>query len=172
MSTYEYKDLFLKAQANGKYNMFVFDIVNSKMMDTNTRLIADKKMKELMLKMYSAIKEIEIKTNKKIIIDDDGIVSYYSHDYKNVYKGFGMLIEPFVYGDTFGFTIYRDSFDKNAIYNLYEFYKKELEIDFEFHAIDGYYETNKWEEGNLLFFRGYCIDMLSNYHKSKKNLNK
>ena len=38
--------------------------------------------------------------------------------------------------------------------------------------IDGYYETNKWEEGNLLFFRGYCIDMLSNYHKSKKNLNK
>ena len=61
MSTYEYKDLFLKAQANGKYNMFVFDIVNSKMMDTNTRLIADKKMKELMLKMYSAIKEIEIK---------------------------------------------------------------------------------------------------------------
>ena len=36
-----------------------------------------------------------------------------------------------------------------------EKYKQELNIPFEFHLADGYYETNKWEEGSELFFRGY-----------------
>ena len=49
---------------------------------------------------------------------------------------------------------------------IYEKCKRKLNIDFQFHTINGYYETNNWEEGNELFFRGYCIDILSNYHKN------
>ena len=50
--------------------------------------------------------------------------------------------------------------------SIYQKYKQELNISFDFHLADAYYETNKWEEGTELFFRGYCIDILSNYHKN------
>ena len=33
------------------------------------------------------------------------------------------------------------------------------------HLADGYSETNNYEEGNEKYFRGYCIDLLSNLHK-------
>ena len=73
--------------------------------------------------------------------------------------------EPFIFADTFGFTAYRDSISSEEVLFLYQKCKKELNIDFDFHIKDGYYETNKYEEGNKLFFRGYLIDILSNYHK-------
>ena len=31
--------------------------------------------------------------------------------------------------------------------------------------IFGYYETDDWTEGQDKYFRGYCIDLLSNLHK-------
>lgn len=164
MSTYEYYDLFLKSQTSGKYHMFVFDIIDSKQMDKKTRQIATEKMIELMLKIYNSIKEIEIKTNKKILVTGiDDILPYEDRNKTN--RKFGMLFEPFLFADTFGFTIYKNSLPKEKIINIYQKHKNELNIQFNFHINDGYYETNKYEEGNTLFFRGYCIDILSNYHK-------
>ena len=61
----------------------------------------------------------------------------------------------------FGFTIYKDSLDKEVIYYLYEKYKEELKIDFNFHVADGFYETNDYCEGQTKYFRGYCIELLS-----------
>ena len=74
----------------------------------------------------------------------------------------------------FGFTIYRDSLDKEEIYYIYEYYKNILEIDFEIHIADGFYETNDYSLGNKLYFRGYCMDLLSTLHKkeTQKELNK
>ena len=43
--------------------------------------------------------------------------------------------------------------------------KEYLQIPFDFHIADGYYETNNWVEGKDKYFRGYCIDLLSNLHK-------
>lgn len=168
MSTSEYFDLYEKAQTNGKYNMFCFDIVDSKKMSSQSRQVAQNEMIKLMLKMYSDIKEIELKTNKKILVTNDGIVQY---GYTSLNK-IGMLVEPFILGDMFGFTVYRDSIEKELILELYKKNKEELKIDFDFHIKDGYYETNKYEEGNILFFRGYCIDILSNYHKEYFNVKK
>ena len=57
-----------------------------------------------------------------------------------------MKQEPFKIGDMFGFTIYRDSLDKDTILSIYEYFKCSLDIDFEYHLADGYYETNNYEE--------------------------
>lgn len=65
MSTFEYYDMFRERQDKGKYHMFVFDIVNSKKMDLQTRINATYQMEKLMLNMYNTIKLIEEKENKK-----------------------------------------------------------------------------------------------------------
>lgn len=164
MSTYEYTDMFIERQDKGEYHMFVFDIVGSKKMTPETRRRAQVQMEELMQKIYSKIKQIEINSKTKIlVIGIDGIVPY--EERQKVNNKFGMLFEPWLFGDTFGFTIYKNSLPKETILSIYKKYKQELNITFDFHVADAYYETNKWEEGSELFFRGYCMDILSNYHK-------
>lgn len=164
MSTYEYTDMFIESQNKGKYHMFVFDIIGSKKLDFEIRRKGQIQMEELMNKIYNEIKQIEELSQTKILVMDiDGIVPY-EESQRVMYK-FGMLFEPWIFGDAFGFTIYRNSLPKEVILAIYKKYKQELNIPFDFHIADGYYETNKWEEGTELFFRGYCIDILSNYHK-------
>ncbi len=144
--------------------MFVFDICGSKKMDQQTRYRASIEIEKLMYKIYNEIKEIEKhQKNKILVINIDGIVPY-EERYKAMHK-FGMLFEPFLFADTFGFTIYRNSLPKEKILSIYKKYKQELNITFDFHIAEAYYETNKWEEGAEYFFRGYCMDILSNYHK-------
>lgn len=164
MSTYEYYDMFIERQDKGNYHMFVFDIKDSKKMDKEKRKNASIQMQQLMHKIYNEIKEIERLSKTKILITNiDGIVPY--EERNKVMNKFGMLFEPFLFADTFGFTIYKNTLSKETILSIYEKYKQELNITFDFHIADAYYETNKWEEGNKYFFRGYCIDILSNYHK-------
>ena len=171
MSTFEYNDLYLKCQDTGIYHIFTFDMIGSKNMPSSYRREAQTKMNKLMTRMYKTIERIEETTNKKILVFDNDFVTYKSQ--KN-YKGFGFKQEPFLFGDTFGFTIYRDNLDREIIYDIYEYYKKELEIDFDFHLADGYYETHDYSKGNKEYFRGYCIDLLSTLHKEdiKKVLDK
>ena len=162
MATIEYNDLFLLCQDTGIYHMFTFDIVGSKKMDGNTRKIAQEKIIKLMRSIYQVIYEIQEKTGKRILVFDDDFVTF---DSGLPVKGFGMKQEPFLFGDTFGFTIYRDSLDKDVILNIYEYFRVGLNIDFELHINDGYYEPNDYGEGNKKYFRGYCCDLLANYHK-------
>ena len=174
MATFEYNELYLACQNTGIYHIFVFDIVNSKEMSYDYRKEAQNKMIKLMLSIYKTIQEIEITYNRKILVFEQDFVSFESHEN---YKGFGFKQEPFLFGDTFGFTIYRDSLDTDTIYYIYEYSKKELGIDFDFHIADGYYETNEYCEGNTKYFRGYCMDLLSVFHKTNtkkelENLNK
>lgn len=164
MSTFEYNDLYLKCQDTAKYHMFVFDIVESKRMSKEERVIAQNKMIKLMTRIYKTIEKIQETTNRKILVFEEDFVAYESG---KDFKGFGLKIEPFLFADTFGFTIYRDSLDKDVIYYIYEYFKKSLDIDFEFHVQNGYYETNDFVEGIYKYFRGYCIDILSNLHKKE-----
>jgi len=168
MSTFEYNDLFIKAQEIGNYHVFVFDIVDSKKMNNKERYIAQQKMINLMLKIYNSIKKIEQNQNKKILVFEEDFIFWN----QGKLNGFGFKYEPFLHGDMFGFTIYRDSLSKDIVYDLFKKYKKELDIDFYFHTCDGYYETNDYGKGNELYFRGYCIDTLSKMHKTYKNLKK
>ena len=121
MSSFEYTDMFIESQDKGKYHMFVFDIVGSKKLDFETRRKSQIQMEELMNKIYNEIKQIEDLSQTKILVMDiDGIVTY-EEQQKVMYK-FGMLFEPWIFGDTFGFTIYRDSLPKEIILTIYEKY--------------------------------------------------
>lgn len=162
MSTYEYNDLFLKAQENGIYHLFVFDIVNSKKMNSIDRLTAQEQMIELMLNMYSHIAKIEKETNSKILVFEENFNHF---ECREKSTGFGMKVEPFLFGDTFGFTIYRDSLSNENIKNIFDFYYKKFNIKFNFHVANGFYETNDYKLASTKYFRGYCIDVLSNINK-------
>lgn len=161
MSTFEYNDLFLKCQGTGLYHMFVFDIVGSKALErkqANWRMISQFR---LILNIYRRIQEIEILENKKILLREEG----FSHLGERRLNCFGFKQEPFVFGDLIGLTVYRNSITKEEVLKIYEEEKEYLQIPFDFHIADGYYETNNYEEGNEKYFRGYCIDLLSNLHK-------
>ena len=163
MSTSEYYDMFIERQNKGNYHMFVFDIIDSKKMNSKERNNAEVQMEKLMNKIYNEIKTIEKQKQIKIlIIGIDEIVSY-EERYK-VNKKWGLLFEPFIFADTFGLTIHKNSLSKEEILNIFYKYKKELNINFDFHISDGFYETNNWIEGNPQIYRGYCMDILSNYH--------
>ena len=164
MSANEYHDLYLKCQSTGKYHMFLFDMVGSKKMPTEKRQLAQIQMLDLLNRMYESIQEIEKETGKKILVLEDGFVTYKSN---KPYRGFGMKQEPFVLGDMFGFTVYRDTLSEDIVYYLYEKHKQEIGIDFDFHLANGYYETSDYGEGGTKYFRGYCIDTLSNLQKEK-----
>lgn len=164
MSSNEYNDLFLKAQSIGIYHVFTFDIVDSKKMTRVERLSAQKTMIKLMTLIYSHIKSIEQEQNSKILVFEKDF-SYYESNEK--LTKFGMKIEPFVFGDTFGFTIYRNTLSIEDIKRIFYLYYSKLNIKFDFHIENGFYETNDYESGATKYFRGYCIDTLSNLHKSE-----
>ena len=161
MSTHEYNDLFLKCQDTGLYHVFTFDIEGSKKMSSLTRQIAQYKLIKLNILMYKEIEKIEQEENRKILVFEEDF-NKLGEPRKNV---FGYKQEPFLLGDLIGFTIYRNAITKDEVIKIYEKYRNELDIDFEMHLVDGYYETNNYEEGNEKYFRGYCIDLLSNLHK-------
>ena len=144
--------------------MFTFDIVNSKKMNFSTRRDAQEKSIKLIKSIYQVLTEIQDKLGRKILVFEEGFVDF---DSQLPRYEFGMKQEPFVLGDVFGFTIYRDSLDKDVVLSIYDYFRQSLDIDFNMHIADGYYETNKYEEGNKKYFRGYCIDLLSNLHKEK-----
>lgn len=167
MSTFEYNDLFIKCQDTAPYHMFVFDIEKSKEMDNETRLKAQYQIIDLAITIYRKLQIKEQEENKKILFIEDDFSHLWDKKRKN--KSLGMKCEPFLLGDMIGFTIYRDSVSREEVLSLFEETKKELNIDFNMHEADGYYETNKYEERKNKYFRGYCIDILSNLHKEKNN---
>ena len=76
------------------------------------------------------------------------------------------LLEPFlVAGDLMGFTIKRGTLNSKQVDYIFEQKKKELGINYSFHKANGFYETDKWEEGAEKYFRGYCIQQLEENSK-------
>ena len=162
MSTFEYNDLFLRCQETGIYHVFTFDVKNSKKINSSDREQLQYKLIELILTMY---KMLQKKEKKKILVFEED----FSHleDNKKT-NGFGLKIEPFILGDMVVLTTYKDSITNEEILSLFNKLKNDLEIDYDFHINDGYYETNDWVEANKKYFRGHCIDLLSNMHKEDK----
>ena len=164
MSTFEYNDLYLKCQNNGTYHVFIFDIINSKNMDKEYRYLAQLHLIKLMNNIYEELKKIEQTQNKKILVFEEDFITFESNQPS---KTFGLKQEPFLFGDTFGFTVYTNSIEKETIYKIYNHQKRLLNIDFDFHLADGLYETNDYSEANNKYFRGYCIDLLTKLHKKE-----
>lgn len=162
MSTSEYNDLFLKCQSTGIYHVFCFDVVGCKKMWYEGKgEYYNKKIAKLITLMYNKIIIKELNENKKILVFNDDYNRFWNSDR----KCFGFKDEPFKFGDLVGFTVYRDSITNKEVMEIFEECKEIVGIDFDFHVADGYYETDDWCEGQDKYFRGYCIDLLSNLHK-------
>lgn len=160
MSTSEYNDLFLKCQSTGMYHVFCFDLVGSKKL-TDKGINYSIDLFKLITLVYNKIHLKELNDNKKILVYNDNYVFLG----EKVKYGFGFKEEPFIYGDLVGFTVYRDSISREEVMEIFNECKDIIGIDFEFHIADGFYETDDWCEANEKYFRGHCIDLLSNLHK-------
>ena len=117
------------------------------------------------------LESIEKKRNIKILVRPFEESNHYEIGFTQTDK------EPIIIGDLTYFTIYRDTLTREEVISIFEYCMNLLNIDFEFHYADGYYETHYWTEGKTKYFRGYCIDTLSNLHKPynkelRKKLNK
>lgn len=101
--------------------MFVFNIKNQKKLQSKKyRNIRNRRINA---KIYDEIKNIERKTKKKILVININDIVPYVFRYK-VERKFGILSEPFLFADTFRFTIYKDTLIKETILNIYEKNKK------------------------------------------------
>lgn len=142
----EYNDLFCLAQEKGKYHLFIFDIKGSRNGYDN------KKILELRSSIFNRIKSIEEKLKVKILHlpvenkrgDRTGII-----------------------GDLFSIIIIRDTMESEQIYRIFKEEKSKLNIPYEFHYDDAFYETDDWILGNTMYYREYCISFLENRSKKK-----
>ncbi len=161
MAYNEYIDTFLCSQSTGAYHMIVFDIVNSKSINPSERKIIQRKLIELMRLVFNYLSNLEKITGKDILIKDQNFYRLWEQKEGNV----GYLMDPILFGDCLGFTIYRDSLDKDSVIEIFNRYKEQLGINVDFHIADGYYETNDYSLGKEKCFRGYCFQILETAHK-------
>lgn len=158
-----YLDLFIDNQGKGKYQMFTFDIKDSKGMTSEKRLLAQYQIIELIERIYFDLRELEKLLDKQILIDREG----YGNLFDKIVNDFAFRYEPFVFGDVVGITILYDSINPRVILDLFKKNKKEIGIDFKFHVAFGNYETDDYGFGGHIAFRGYALEILSNLHKSE-----
>ncbi|NCC70585.1 hypothetical protein EOM09_03305 [bacterium] len=163
MSYYEYNDLFLKCQKNGRYKMYTFDVVDSQ---NNTDPLITKKLCSIMTSLRQKIQEVEIRTDKKILCDE--LIYYDDLSKTTIVSNIFEKLDPIILGDAVSFTVYSGSISDELIDLLFEQTKIELNIEYSFHKESGCYETNEWVEGQTKYFRGYCFQYLTNKHKKKK----
>ena len=153
MSYTEYNDLYKKAQLNGNYKIYLMDIVGSRKMERSIRINAQKLSLQLLKNIYIKLNNLEKELNM-VIIHRSPIFNV-----ENPYRG--DLKEPFaVSGDSFGFTIVKNSLTDEEIYNIIIDEKNKLGIDFNYHISTAYYETDDFALGNKQYYRGYCIEYL------------
>ena len=160
MAWENYNHMWDKAQREGKYRLFLFDLKGSRKhyydgddMYQNLRNLLDS--------VYGKIKELEKIRGYKIL-----------HTSKYLDGKRGDTIEPVVFmGDLMVFTTLRGRISSKEVYRIFTESKKELNLTrYQFHFANGYYETDKYVEGDQKYFRGYCMGYLNHIAKQKKCL--
>lgn len=173
MSYNEYLDLYLACQnkQDSKYYVVSFDVVNSRLLNETERNKLQENIYIIAKYVYNKLLIKEVELNKQIVLKDKRLVRPW--DTQNI-KYNGNFIDPFIFGDSFSFTVMRDTVTKDEIINWVNKCKDSIDMKESFHIIDRYYETNEYEEGNKMLYRGYCLQILANMHKStiKKEISK
>ncbi len=156
MSSFEYQDLFLKAQynKNAKYHMFCFDIVSSSKMSKENRISAQYDLIFFMSEFKKQINNLEENYNRRILIDEKELSSCYD-----------LNTDPCIIGDTFVITVYNGSISREEMLSIFYNLVNSRKIDYSFHISDGLYETNNYRDGGSKLYRGYCMQILSQLHK-------
>ncbi|MFA5603784.1 MAG: hypothetical protein WDA12_02895 [Bacilli bacterium] len=189
MSSIEYYDMFCESQHDKSlYKMYVYDVVNSRHIEEKFHY------KNFILISY-VMKEISIvekARNIKILYDGNDLI------HRDVYKKLpddisnilmdnnykikenpliktasrADMIEPIILGDAIAFTVYNNTITDYEVDAIFEESKRKLNINYNFHKISGCYNTNDYVLGGKILFRGYCFQILSEYHKTDLNKQK
>lgn len=189
MSSIEYYDMFCESQNDKSlYKMYVYDVVNS-------RHIEDKfHYKNFILISYvmKRVSVIEKVRNIKILYDGNDLIhrdvykelpdditnilmdNNYKINYNPLVKTANRadMIEPIILGDAIAFTVYNNTITDYEVDAIFEESKRKLNINYNFHKTSGCYNTNDYVLGGEMLFRGYCFQILSEYHKMDLNKQK
>lgn len=149
MAWEEYNDLFYLAQDKGKYHLFIFDIKNSK------NGYDPAKIQMLRDSILDRLNKLEVELGIKIL--------HVPYEKARGYRD-GRL------GDLFSIVIYRGTIKREDIYKIFTDEKYKLNIIYEFHYDDCFYETDDWVLGNTLYYREYGIAFLENRSKKKDDI--
>lgn len=189
MSYTEYYDLFDRCQDTAPYHLFVFDLVGSKKIYLQENYIYLSKLVLLIDTLYKKIEDIEKVQNRQILhrspflyrptlIESEEEKGHFYFIKDNLPKEKYCierqdLSEPFrILGDMIGLTILRDTLKEEEVYALFDQTKEELNIPYDFHYANGFYETDDYGEGATKLFRGYAIHMLGTQHKKENKIKK
>lgn len=148
MSWHEYNDLFYLAQDKGNYHLFVFDIKNSR------KGYDPVEIQRIIDAISNRLMDLEIKLNMKIL--------HLPYEKTRGYRD-GRL------GDLFSVVIYRGTISSDVIYKIFTEEKHRLNINYEFHYDDCFYETDEWILGNTQYYREYAICFLEDRSKKREN---
>lgn len=164
MAYEEYFDLYILAQENpnAPYYVVSFDTIGSQTMPIDKRNKLTKNILIIMKYVYEKLLIKEKELGKQIVIKDER----FKRPWDKTSSWNGNYVDPAIHGDSFKFTVLRDTVTKEEIIELVNQCKKLLNMDEEFHVADGYYETNNYEEGRTKFYRGYCLQTLEGLHKT------
>jgi len=163
MAYEEYLDLFYNAQKHEcPYRAFMFDVVNSK----NEKGYYNNRSSYFKL-IFSVIKEIkvlEIKENKKILLDDENNIFFTKN------KGDQNLSNPMLLGDMVCFFVKENSISTEQMKKIFSRCMEKENINYNFHFATGAYETNIYAEGSTKLFKGYTAQILEKISKNNKIL--
>ena len=165
MAYEEYFDLYLKAQENKEapYYVVSFDTIDSKKLSNNKRQILQQNILRTVKEVYDKLLETERELNREVVIKD----SRFTTPWSTITNHNGNNIDPSIFGDSFAFTVLRDTVSKEEIIEWVEECRRKYHMEESFHIAEGYYETNDYGEGGEKFYRGYCLQTLETLHKPR-----
>lgn len=147
MSYTEYSDMFDAVQHRGSNKIVLMvDVVHSK---TNPKYVEERpRIFEMFDDITENIGYKLLTNNKRLFLNEK---------------------KYFVLGDCFCIMVEGSNIkevEKN-FKDLFRYYKLKYEISLDFHINSGYYETDDYGLGGILYYSGYCVQELEN--RSKKN---
>lgn len=167
MSYEEFKNEFINAQKNinAPYRMFVFDIKNSKNMNDEIRFDAQIKSVKTLIFLAKALQEIEIKTGKKILFQDERVKLNLDFSIPNP-----NIANPCVnIGDSFVISIFNGSCSDKKIIETFLKSLKKFDNQYTYNLTIGNFETTDYGLAATKCYIGYCMSELC-FNKKLKRL--
>jgi len=180
----QYGDLYKKAQINGEYKMFLFDVKDSKKISQIKEINFHQSLVSFVNRVTFDLLKLEQKLGRKILHRDlESFDNYNVREHKDkvvlqrtqgknvptVYR-YDCQNPLFWFGDMMYFIILRDSISDEEFFSVVQKNKNMIIPRYDLHYASGYYETDVWAESREKFSRTYCIPILEELAKKSKKL--
>lgn len=182
----EYKDLYLAAQTKGKYKMFLLDVKNSKIHSSRDKMEFYNGISKFVDKTTSDLLNLEMEKGHKILhrhletsdlkkeqnLKDKVVLakSQRTEIKENSLFRLDQLNPLHWMGDLIHFIVEKDSISDEDFTKILQNNKDAIIPNYDFHFINGYYETDVWSDSSDKFSRVYCIPVLEQLSKKQATL--